>query len=70
MIKPKKVYFASQTAAPTFQKIVGKLVKHHYLIVDKTLAKIDLAKRETVRARKRAAYLRKIEAYNKEHGIK
>jgi len=70
VIKPKKVYFASQTAAPTFQKIVGKLVKHHYLIVDKTLAKIDLAKRETVRTRKRAAYLRKIEAYNKEHGIK
>ena len=70
VIKPKKVYFASQTAAPTFQKIVGKLVKHHYLVVDKTLAKIHLEKREALRARKRAAYLRKIEAYNKEHGIK
>ena len=70
VIKPKKVYFASQTAAPTFQKIVGALVKHHYLVVDKILAKIDLSRRETVRARKRAAYLRKIEAYNKEHGIK
>ncbi len=70
VIKPKKVYFASQTAAPTFQKIVGMLVKHHYLVVDKILAKIDFSKRETVRARKRAAYLRKIEIYNKEHGIK
>ncbi len=70
VIKPKKVYFASQTAAPTFQKIVGALVKHHYLVVDKILAKIDFSRRETVRARKRAAYLRKIEAYNKEHGIK
>jgi len=70
VIKPKKVYFASQTAAPTFQKIIGKLVKHKYLVVDKTLAKIHLSKRETLRAKKRAAYLRKIEAYNKEHGIK
>ncbi len=69
VIKPKKVYFASQTAAPTFQKIVGKLVKHHYLKVDKILAKINLSKRETLRAKKRAIYLRKIEAYNEEHGI-
>jgi len=69
VIKPKKVYFASQTAAPTFQKIVGMLVKHHYLKVDRVLEKIDLSKRETVRARKREAYLRKIEAYNKKHDI-
>ena len=70
VIKPKKVYFASQTAAPTFQKIVGVLVKHKYLVVDKILAKIDLSRRETLRARKRAAYLRKIEEYNEEHGIR
>jgi len=70
VIKPKKVYFASQTAAPTFQKIVGEMVKKRYLIVDETLAKIHLSKREAMRAKKRAAYLRKIRAYNKEHGIK
>ena len=70
VIKPKKVYFASQTAAPTFHKIVGVLVKHKYLVVDKVLAKIDFSRREAVRARKRAAYIRKIEAYNKKHGIK
>jgi len=70
VIKPKKVYFASQTAAPAFQKIVGKMVKSKYLVVDKNLAKIHLSKREAVRAKKRAAYLRKIRAYNKEHGIK
>ena len=69
VIKPKKVYFASQTAAPTFQKIIGKMVKQKYLTVDKTLAKIHLSKREAMRAKKRAAYLRKIRAYNKEHGI-
>ena len=70
VIKPKKVYFASQTAAPTFQKIIGKLVDHNYLVVDRTLAKIHLSKRETLRAKKHAAYIRKIEAYNKKHGIK
>jgi len=69
VIKPKKVYFASQTAAPTFQKIIAKMVKHKYLVVDKTLAKIHLAKRKALRATKHAAYLRKIEAYNREHGI-
>ena len=69
VIKPKKVYFASQTAAPTFQKIIGKMVEKKYLIVDKTLAKIDLAKRKAMRAKKRAAYIRKIKAYNKQHGI-
>jgi cell division protein FtsI (penicillin-binding protein 3) len=69
VIKPKKVYFASQTAAPTFQKVIDKMVKYHYLVVDKALAKEHLAKREAVRKRKRAAYIRKIKAYNKEHGI-
>ncbi len=70
VIKPKKVYFASQTAAPTFHKIIEKMVQHKYLVVDKVLAKIDRSKRETLRAKKRAIYLRKIEMYNKEHGIK
>jgi len=69
VIKPKKVYFASQTAAPTFQKIVGKLVKQKYLTVDHALARRHLLKRKAMREKKRAAYLRKIEAYNKEHGI-
>jgi len=69
VIKPKKVYFASQTAAPTFQKIVGKMVEEKYLIVDETLAKIHLSKREALREQKRAAYLRKIRKYNEEHGI-
>ena len=69
VIKPKKVYFASQTAAPTFQKIIGKMVEQKYLIVDETLAKIHLSKRETLREKKRAAYLRKIRTYNEEHGI-
>ena len=69
VIKPKKVYFASQTAAPTFQKIIGKMVKQKYLVVDETLAKIHLNRREALREKKRAAYLRKIRAYNEEHGI-
>ncbi len=69
-IKPKKVYFASQTAAPTFQKIVGKMVEANYLVVDKALARKHLAKREALRAKKRAAYVRKIQEYNKKHGIK
>lgn len=69
VIKPRKVYFASQTAAPTFQQIVGKMVKAKYLVVDKALARRDLARRKKVREQKRAAYLRKIQAYNKEHGI-
>ena len=69
VIKAKKVYFASQTAAPTFKKIVNKMVKHHYLVVDKRLAKIDLARREAVRKRRHDAYVRKIQAYNKAHGI-
>ncbi|CAA6807648.1 MAG: Cell division protein FtsI [Peptidoglycan synthetase] (EC [uncultured Sulfurovum sp.] len=70
VIKPKKVYFASQTAAPTFQKIVAKMVEHKYLTVDKALAKRHLALREEIRAKKHAAYVRKIQAYNKKHGIK
>ena len=70
VIKPKKVYFASQTAAPTFKKVVNKMVKHKYLIVDKHLAKIHFAERETIRKRRHNAYVRKIQAYNKAHGIK
>ena len=69
VIKPKKVYFASQTAAPTFQKIIGKMVEQNYLKVDHALAKSHLARREEVRKRKHAAYVRKIQAYNKKHGI-
>jgi cell division protein FtsI (penicillin-binding protein 3) len=69
VIKPKKVYFASQTAAPTFKKVVNKMVKHHYLIVDRDLAKIHFAQREAVRKRRHDAYVRKIQAYNKAHGI-
>ena len=69
VIKPKKVYFASQTAAPTFQQIIGKMVEKKYLIVDKALARRHLLKREAVRVKKRAAYVRKIQAYNKKHGI-
>lgn len=70
MIKPKKVYFASQTAAPTFQKIVEKMVEQKYLTVDKALASVHLKKREAMRKRKHANYVRKIQAYNKKHGIK
>ncbi|CAA6808820.1 MAG: Cell division protein FtsI [Peptidoglycan synthetase] (EC [uncultured Sulfurovum sp.] len=69
-IQPKKVYFASQTAAPTFQKIVAKMVEQDYLVVDEALAKRHLAQREAIRAKKHAAYVRKIQAYNKKHGIK
>lgn len=69
MIKPKKVYFASQTAAPTFHRIVQKMVDQNYLTVDQALAKRHYAKRKELRAKKRAIYLRKIEAYNKKHGI-
>jgi cell division protein FtsI (penicillin-binding protein 3) len=70
VIKPKKVYFASQTAAPTFQKIIEKMVEQKYLLVDEALAKKHLAKRKALRAKKHAAYVRKIQAYNKKHGIK
>jgi len=69
VIKAKKVYFASQTAAPTFKKVVNKMVKHHYLVVDKRLARTDLSRREAVRKRRHDAYVRKIKAYNKAHGI-
>ena len=70
VIKPKKVYFASQTAAPTFQKIISKMVEQKYLRVDRALARRHLLKREAVRKRKHDAYVRKIQAYNKKHGIK
>jgi len=68
-IKPKKVYFASQTSAPVFQQVVGTMVKFNYLVVDKTLAKIHLKKRQAMRKRKHDAYVRKIRRYNKEHNI-
>lgn len=68
-IKPKKVYFASQTSAPVFQKVVASLVKHNYLHVDKTLAIIHLSKREAMRKQKHDAYVKKIQKYNKEHNI-
>ncbi len=68
-IKPQKVYFASQTSAPVFKKVVGELVKYNYLVVDKTLAKIHLAKRQAMRKRKHDAYVRKIQKYNREHNI-
>jgi len=69
VIKPKKVYFGSHTAAPTFQKVVEQMVKYKYLVVDEALAKTDLAQREVVRKQKHDAYVRKIQAYNKAHGI-
>jgi cell division protein FtsI (penicillin-binding protein 3) len=69
VIKPQRLYFASQTAAPTFQKIVGKMVEQNYLKVDPALARRHLLKRKALREKKRAAYLRKLKAYNKEHGI-
>jgi cell division protein FtsI (penicillin-binding protein 3) len=70
VIKAKKVYFASQTAAPTFHKVVDKMVKHKYLVIDGPLAREHLAQREVIRKKKHAAYVRKIQAYNKAHGIK
>jgi len=68
-IRPKKVYFASQTSAPVFQQVVDTMVKFNYLVVDKTLAKIHLTKRQAMRKRKHDAYVRKIQRYNKEHNI-
>ncbi|MCH9741066.1 MAG: penicillin-binding protein 2 [Epsilonproteobacteria bacterium] len=68
-IKPKKVYFASQTAAPTFYKVVDKMVEFNYLIPDESLAKKHLKRRAKMRKQKRDAYIRKIRAYNKEHGL-
>ncbi len=68
-IKPQKVYFASQTSAPVFKQVVGELVKYNYLTVDKTLARIHLAKRQAMRKRKHDAYMRKIKKYNREHNI-
>ena len=68
-IKPKKVYFASQTAAPMFYDVVSQMVKYNYLQVDKVLAEIHYSKRRDMRKRKRDAYIRKIRNYNKEHSI-
>jgi cell division protein FtsI (penicillin-binding protein 3) len=67
VIRPKKVYFASQTAAPMFFDVVNEMVNLDYLQVDEVLAKLHLSRRSKVRKRKRDAYLRKIRAYNKKH---
>jgi len=69
VIRPQKLYFASQTAAPTFQKVVKKMVRHKYLFVDTSLARIHKAQRGAIRKRRHDAYVRKIKAYNKAHGI-
>ncbi len=68
-IKPKKVYFASQTAAPTFYKVVDTMVKYNYLIPDEFMAKQDLKRREKVRIQRRNAYIRKIKKYNETHDL-
>jgi len=68
-IKPKKVYFASQTAAPMFYNVVDTMVKFNYLKPDKELAKVHYKRRAKIRERKRAIYIRKIQEYNKKHGI-
>jgi cell division protein FtsI (penicillin-binding protein 3) len=68
-IKPKKVYFASQTAAPMFYDVVSQMVKYGYLQVDELLAKLHYNRRKEMRKRKRDAYVRKIKAYNKKHEI-
>ena len=65
VIRPKKVYFASQTAAPTFFKVVKKMVEYSYLTPNEELAKKHLKKRSKVRKQKHNAYLKKIEAYNR-----
>jgi len=65
VIRPKKVYFASQTAAPTFFKVVKKMVEYSYLTPNEELAKKHLKKRSKVREQKRKAYLKKIDAYNR-----
>ena len=69
VIKPKKVYFASQTAAPMFYDVVSEMVRYEYLQVDEVLAKLHLSRRAKMRKRKREAYIRKIKAYNREHEI-
>jgi len=68
-IKPQKVYFSSQTAAPMFYDVVKEMVRFDYLQPDALLAKLDLSRRANMRKRKRDAYIRKIKAYNREHGI-
>ena len=65
VIRPRKVYFASQTAAPTFFKVVEKMVEYSYLTPNVELAKKHLKKRSKVRKQKRNAYLKKIDAYNR-----
>jgi cell division protein FtsI (penicillin-binding protein 3) len=68
-IKPKKVYFASQTAAPMFYDVVNEMVRFNYLQVNQQLAEMHLNRRKGMRKRKKASYRRKINAYNREHGI-
>jgi len=68
-IKPKKVYFASQTSAPMFYDVVSQMVKYEYLQVDEVLARLHYNRRKDMRKRKRGAYVRKIKAYNKKYGI-
>ena len=66
-IKPKKVYFASQTAAPVFHDIVQEMVNFDYLKPDELMAKMDYKRRIKIRRRKRSAYVRRIEEYNRRH---
>ena len=66
-IKPKKVYFASQTAAPVFHNVVKEMVKFNYLEVDELLSEIDFKRRINMRKRKKSAYIRKIKLYNRRH---
>jgi cell division protein FtsI (penicillin-binding protein 3) len=66
-IRPKKVYFASQTSAPTFHHIVKQMVKFGYLKPDEKLADIHYNRRIDMRKRRRASYIRKIESYNRKH---
>ncbi len=66
-IKPKKVYFASQTSAPVFHNVVEEMVKFNYLVPDENMAKLDYKRRINMRKRKRSAYIRKIEQYNRRH---
>ncbi len=66
-IKPKKVYFASQTSAPVFHDVVEEMVKFNYLIPDKSLAETDYKRRINMRKRRKSAYVRKIELYNRKY---
>lgn len=69
VVKPKKVYFASQTSAPMFYDVVDTMVKFKYLVPDEKLAATQYKRRTKMRERRRAAYIRQIQEYNKAHGI-